>query len=98
MKTIVPEAVVVVGYKGKTCNGIRGNTAQSSVSGEEGDKGVISGSVKVDLSEIEIPVRGDTVMVGGKTAFVSEARFDACQAIMTISYTETRPHAAEGAP
>jgi hypothetical protein len=96
MKTIVPEAVVIVAYKGKSSSGIRGTTAQSSETGDGGDKGVISGSVKVDASELDIPERGDTVEVGGKTAFVSQVQFDAVQALMKIDYTLCKDVSEEG--
>jgi hypothetical protein len=56
-----------------------------------GNKGDISGSVRVDATELGSPDEGDTIRVGGLEVFVSESRMDAVGAIMTIDYTETSP-------
>ena len=93
MKTAAPNAVVVVTYKGRTCNGLRGATNQGSTLTGDGNAGETTGTVRVDASELDMPTRGETLIVGGKTVFILDgARTDAVGALLTIPYSETRPY------
>lgn len=91
IQTAVPESVTAVISGEQTANGIRDTVRMDSNLLDAGERGMITGTVRVDASELIEPARGATITVDGEQVFVMQTRIDSAEAILTIEYSKQRP-------
>lgn len=91
IKTAMPESVVSVGFGGATADGIKSNWRRVADLGDMGERGLATGTVRVDASELGTPERGDRVTIDGEGAIVTDTALDAAGALLTLVYQQERP-------
>ena len=94
IRTAHPSAVVAVVYAGRTASGISDTQTAEADFGVEGEKGLVTGLVRVDASELDEPPRGVTITVAGVNVFVTNVRKDPAGALLAISWQKQNAIAA----
>ena len=83
----LPEVAVTVVYAGKTATGLRGVQIQDTSPDVMGELGISTNKVRVRADQIDLPLRGDTLVVNGENVFCVEARLDDAGANYVIEYS-----------
>jgi hypothetical protein len=90
--TTAAEAAVPVSYGVKSCTGLRDSVTQGTQLTMDGNAGEVTGIVRVLASALDRPAKGDTLTIDGKTVFAGDCKLDPLGAVLTISFSETRPY------
>ena len=91
IKAAAPESVVAVISGEQTANGIKDIVKTDADLLDAGERGMMTGTVRIDAGEITEPARGASITVAGDPVFVTQTRVDSCGAILVIEYSKQRP-------
>lgn len=91
IKARIPDALATVQNKGQTCTGILLSETDIATAGIMGEEGVSTSGVRVDMSELTQPTRGETILVNGAQVFAMEIRPDPLRALMVITFQDQEP-------
>jgi Rieske Fe-S protein len=97
-KTSFPDLIVTVISGTQSAQGVKYLSKTAASLDNDGEKGLNTGTVHVDSSEISEPAPGATIKVAGKDVFVLETIPDAAGALVKINYQTQRPVTFSGDP